>query len=110
MDRPVIDHRGPEFGRLGAETLEGLQAMFKTSGPVVTYPGSASGAWEAALVNVLSPGDRVLMFETGLLAALRRPAQAGRRPGRARSVRGLNRRRCDIWTSVSRDRNKEGKS
>jgi len=70
MDRPVIDHRGPEFGRLGAETLEGLKAMFKTTGPVVTYPASATGAWEAALVNALSPGDRVLMFETGHFATL----------------------------------------
>lgn len=65
MDRPVIDHRGPEFARLGAEVLEGLKAVFKTSGPVVIYPSSGSGAWEAAIVNTLSPGDRVLMFETG---------------------------------------------
>ena len=65
MDRPVIDHRGPEFAHLGAEVLEGLKAVFKTSGPVVIYPSSGSGAWEAAIVNTLSPGDRVLMFETG---------------------------------------------
>ncbi len=65
MDRPVIDHRGPEFAQLGAEVLEGLKSIFKTAGPVVIYPSSGSGAWEAAIVNTLSPGDRVLMFETG---------------------------------------------
>jgi alanine-glyoxylate transaminase/serine-glyoxylate transaminase/serine-pyruvate transaminase len=65
MDRPVIDHRGPEFAQLGAEVLEGVKSIFKTNGPVVIYPSSGSGAWEAAIVNTLSPGDRVLMFETG---------------------------------------------
>jgi alanine-glyoxylate transaminase/serine-glyoxylate transaminase/serine-pyruvate transaminase len=65
MDRPVIDHRGPEFAHLGAEVLEGLKSIFKTRQPVVIYPSSGSGAWEAAIVNTLSPGDRVLMFETG---------------------------------------------
>lgn len=65
MAAPVIDHRGPEFARLGAEVLEGLRSIFQTSGPVVIYPSSGSGAWEAAIVNTLSSGDRVLMFETG---------------------------------------------
>jgi len=65
MDQPVIDHRGPEFARLTAEVLDGLRAVFKTSGPVVIFPGSGTGAAEAALVNTLSPGDRVLIFETG---------------------------------------------
>ena len=65
MDRPVIDHRGPEFAQLGAEVLEGVKSIFRTKGPVVIYPASGSGAWEAAIVNTLSPGDRVLMFETG---------------------------------------------
>ena len=65
MDQPVIDHRGPEFALLTAEVLEGLRDVFKTSGPVVIYPGSGTGAAEAALVNTLSPGDRVLVFETG---------------------------------------------
>ncbi len=65
MDRPVIDHRGPEFARLAVEVLEGLKSIFKTENPVVMYPASGSGAWEAAIVNTLSPGDRVLMFETG---------------------------------------------
>jgi alanine-glyoxylate transaminase/serine-glyoxylate transaminase/serine-pyruvate transaminase len=70
MDRPVIDHRGPEFAQLGIEVLEGLKAVFKTSGPVIMYPSSGSGAWEAAIVNTLSPGDRVLMFETGHFSKL----------------------------------------
>jgi alanine-glyoxylate transaminase/serine-glyoxylate transaminase/serine-pyruvate transaminase len=65
MDQPVIDHRGPEFARLTAEVLEGLQGVFKTSGSVVIFPGSGTGAAEAALVNTLSPGDRVLVCETG---------------------------------------------
>jgi len=65
MDRPVIDHRGLEFAQLGAEVLEGLKSIFKTQSPVIIYPASGSGAWEAAIVNTLSPGDRVLMFETG---------------------------------------------
>ncbi len=70
MAQTTIDHRGPEFAKLGKEVLEGLRPIFKTSGPVVVYPGSGTGAWEAALVNVLSPGDRVLMFETGQFAVL----------------------------------------
>jgi alanine-glyoxylate transaminase/serine-glyoxylate transaminase/serine-pyruvate transaminase len=70
MDRPVIDHRGPEFAQLGGEVLKGLKSIFKTSGPVVIYPSSGSGAWEAAIVNTLSPGDRVLMFETGHFSSL----------------------------------------
>jgi alanine-glyoxylate transaminase/serine-glyoxylate transaminase/serine-pyruvate transaminase len=65
MDRPVIDHRGPEFATLGQEVLEAIRPVFQTSGPVIIYPSSGSGAWEAAIVNTLSAGDRVLMFETG---------------------------------------------
>jgi alanine-glyoxylate transaminase/serine-glyoxylate transaminase/serine-pyruvate transaminase len=70
MDFPTMDHRGPDFAGLGHEVLEGLRAVFKTTQPVVIYPASGTGAWEAALVNTLSPGDRVLMFETGHFAAL----------------------------------------
>lgn len=70
MSRPTIDHRGPEFGRMAREVIEGLQKVFKTSGAVVIYPSSGTGAWEAALVNTLSPGDKVLMFETGHFATL----------------------------------------
>jgi alanine-glyoxylate transaminase / serine-glyoxylate transaminase / serine-pyruvate transaminase len=66
----TIDHRGPEFARLAREVLEGLKAVFKTEGPVVVFPSSATGSWEAALVNTLSPGDRVLMFDTGHFATL----------------------------------------
>jgi alanine-glyoxylate transaminase / serine-glyoxylate transaminase / serine-pyruvate transaminase len=70
IDNATIDHRGPEFGKMGLEILEGLQAVFQTRQPVVIYPASGTGAWEAALVNTLSPGDRVLMFETGHFASL----------------------------------------
>jgi alanine-glyoxylate transaminase/serine-glyoxylate transaminase/serine-pyruvate transaminase len=70
ISSPTIDHRGPEFGRLGRRVLDGLRAVFQTDQPVVIYPSSGTGAWEAALVNVLSPGDRILMFETGHFATL----------------------------------------
>ena len=70
MNRPVIDHRGPEFAKLAADVLESLRTVFQTSGPVVIYPASGTGAWEAAIVNTLSPGDRVLMFETGHFSQL----------------------------------------
>lgn len=70
LSRPTVDHRGPEFARLSLEVLAGLQRIFQTSGPVIVYPSSGTGAWEAALVNTLSPGDKVLMFETGHFATL----------------------------------------
>ncbi len=70
MSLPTIDHRGPEFGALGLKLLAGIQAIFKTQHPVAIYPASGTGAWEAALVNTLSLGDAVLMFETGHFAAL----------------------------------------
>jgi alanine-glyoxylate transaminase/serine-glyoxylate transaminase/serine-pyruvate transaminase len=70
MARPTIDHRGPEFRELALEVLENLKPVFNTSAPVVIFPSSGTGAWEAALVNTLSPGDRVLMFETGHFASL----------------------------------------
>lgn len=70
MDRQVIDHRGPEFQHLALSVLEDCRAVFKTSGPVVIFPSSGTGAWEAAIVNTLSPGDRVLMAETGHFATL----------------------------------------
>jgi alanine-glyoxylate transaminase / serine-glyoxylate transaminase / serine-pyruvate transaminase len=68
--QPVIDHRGPEFQKLGHRVLDGVKTIFKTSGPVIIYASSGTGAWEAALVNTLSPGDKVLMFETGQFATL----------------------------------------
>ncbi len=70
MSLPTIDHRGPEFGALGLKVLAGLQQVFQTKHPVVIYPASGTGAWEAALVNVCSPGDAVLMVETGHFATL----------------------------------------
>lgn len=70
MAQPVIDHRGPEFVALAKEVLEGLSSVFQTSGPVLVYPSSGTGAWEAAIVNTLSPGDHVLMFETGHFSQL----------------------------------------
>jgi alanine-glyoxylate transaminase/serine-glyoxylate transaminase/serine-pyruvate transaminase len=65
IDRQVIDHRGPEFAKLGKEVLEGVKKVLQTTSPVFIYPASGTGAWEAAIVNTLSPGDRVLLFETG---------------------------------------------
>jgi alanine-glyoxylate transaminase/serine-glyoxylate transaminase/serine-pyruvate transaminase len=70
MSRPTIDHRGPEFARLSLEVFEGLKRIFQTSAPVIVYPSSGTGAWEAALVNTLSPEDRILMVETGHFATL----------------------------------------
>ena len=70
MDMPVLDHRGPEFQKLGHRVLAGIKTIFKTKGHVVIYPASGTGAWEAALVNTLSAGDTVLMYETGHFASL----------------------------------------
>ncbi|MBC7800002.1 MAG: aminotransferase class V-fold PLP-dependent enzyme, partial [Gemmatimonadaceae bacterium] len=70
IDRPTIDHRSADFARLGRSVLAGCQAVFQTSGPVVIFPSSGTGAWEAAIVNTLSAGDRVLMVETGHFATL----------------------------------------
>jgi len=70
MAKPTIDHRGPEFKALALEVLGGLKPVFKTAGPVVIFASSGTGAWEAGLVNTLSPGDKALMFETGHFATL----------------------------------------
>jgi alanine-glyoxylate transaminase/serine-glyoxylate transaminase/serine-pyruvate transaminase len=70
MDMPIIDHRGPEFSKLTKRVLEGIKTIFKTAKPVIIYTATGTGAWEAALVNTLSPGDRVLMVETGQFATL----------------------------------------
>jgi len=77
IDSATIDHRGPEFAVLAREVLAGIKDVFRTSSPVVIYPGSGTGAWEAALVNTLSAGDKVVMFETGQFATLWRE-MAGR--------------------------------
>jgi len=70
LSLPTIDHRGPEFGALGLKLTQGIRRIFKTQHPVIIYPSSGTGAWEAALVNVLSPGDHVLIYETGQFAVL----------------------------------------
>ena len=70
IDSPTIDHRGPAFQQLGHDVLEGMRTVFKTASPVIIFPASGTGAWEAALVNTLSPGDKVLMYETGQFATL----------------------------------------
>jgi len=70
IDHPTIDHRGPEFGKLGKAVLAGMKKVFQTEQDVIIYPASGTGAWESALVNTLSPGDRVLMAETGQFATL----------------------------------------
>lgn len=70
MSYPTIDHRGPEFQQLGKTVLEHIRPVFGTTNPVIIFPASGTGAWEAALVNTLSPGDKVLMFETGHFASL----------------------------------------
>jgi alanine-glyoxylate transaminase/serine-glyoxylate transaminase/serine-pyruvate transaminase len=70
IDQPTVDHRGPEFAQLGKEVLRGMREVFQTAHPVIIYPASGTGAWEAALVNTLSSGDRVLMAETGHFATL----------------------------------------
>ena len=70
MDTPIIDHRGPEFAKLAKRCLDGIKTIFKTTNPVIIYTETGTGAWEAALVNTLSPGDKVLMVETGQFATL----------------------------------------
>src|SRR5690349_21933633 len=70
IEMPMIDHRGPEFAKLAKRCLEGIKTIFKTTNPVIIYTATGTGAWEAALVNTLSPGDKVLMVETGQFAAL----------------------------------------
>jgi alanine-glyoxylate transaminase / serine-glyoxylate transaminase / serine-pyruvate transaminase len=70
MDTPIIDHRGPEFQKLAKRVLDGIKTIFKTTSPVIIYTATGTGAWEAALVNTLSPGDRILMVETGQFGTL----------------------------------------
>src|SRR5262249_42866442 len=70
MDTPLIDHRGPEFARLAKRALDGIKTIFKTTNPVIIYTATGTGAWEAALVNTLNAGDKVLMVETGQFATL----------------------------------------
>ncbi len=107
MSRPTIDHRGPEFSRLAREVFEGLRQVFQTSGPVVIYPSSGTGAWEASLVNTLSPGDRILMFDIGHFATLWR-SMAGRLGLQVDSVPGDWRHGVDpeiVESKLAEDRN-----
>src|ERR1051325_10112466 len=87
MDRPTIDHRGPEFAKLSREIFEGLGAVFATQGPVIVFPSSGTGAWEAAIVNTLKLGDKVLVFETGQFATLWKRMAEGPRATGARTAR-----------------------
>lgn len=107
MDRPVIDHRGPEFAKLGVELLEALRPVFQTKSPIVIYPASGSGAWEASIVNTLSAGDRVLMFETGHFSSLWR--QVAERMGLAVDYVPGNWRHgvspADVESRLSADKN-----
>jgi alanine-glyoxylate transaminase/serine-glyoxylate transaminase/serine-pyruvate transaminase len=70
MDSPLIDHRGPEFAKLGKKCLDGIKTIFKTTNPVIVYTATGTGAWEAALVNTLNAGDKVLYVETGQFGSL----------------------------------------
>ena len=70
MDHPTIDHRGPAFAELGSKCLNGMKSIFKTDSAVIIYPASGTGAWEAALANLIAEGERVLMVETGHFASL----------------------------------------
>ena len=65
IDQPTVDHRSPDFAEFALGLLDRMKKVFKTTNPVIVYPSSGTGAWEAAMVNTLSPGDKVLMFETG---------------------------------------------
>ena len=98
---PTIDHRGPEFAEMAKEVIAGMKRVFQTEATVVIYPSSGTGAWEAALSNTLSPGDRVLMFETGQFASL------WRRDGRAARARHrLRARRLAAWRRSGAGRGK----
>ena len=84
----TIDHRGPEFALVGKQALDGMKSIFKITQDVIIYPASGTGAWEAALVNVLSQGERVLMYETGHFAALwtKVAAKLELRPNRSKAT------------------------
>ena len=107
MDMPTLDHRGPEFAELGHAVLAGCQRIFRTKQPVIIYPSSGTGAWEAAIVNTLSPGDKVLMAETGQFAVLWlrhcREIQARRRIPADR-LAARRRRRADRGEACRRSR------
>src|ERR1700750_1177822 len=112
MDTPIIDHRGPEFAKLAKSCLDGIKTIFKTSNPVIIYTATGTGAWEAALVNTLSPGDRVLMVEAGQFATLWKvmAEKLGLRPEFIKTDWRVGADPAAIEDHLRRDRNKEIKA
>ena len=112
MDTPIIDHRGPEFAKLAKSCLDGIKTIFKTTNPVIIYTATGTGAWEAALVNTLSPGDRVLMVETGQFATLWKTMaeKLGLRPEFITTDWRIGADPAAIEDHLRRDRNKEIKA
>src|SRR5438046_237825 len=112
MDTPIIDHRGPEFAKLAKNCLEGIKTIFKTTNPVVIYTATGTGAWEAALVNTLSPGDRVLMVETGHFATLWKTMaqKLGLRPDFIKTDWRIGADPAAIEDHLRKDKNKEIKA
>src|ERR1044072_2423778 len=112
MDTPIIDHRGPEFARLAKKCLEGIKTIFKTTNPVIIYTATGTGAWEAALVNTLSPGDRVLMVETGQFATLwkKMAEKLGPNPDFISPAWRIGAEPAAIEAKLKRDKNKEIKA
>src|SRR6184192_3360095 len=112
MDTPIIDHRGPEFARLTKGVLEGLKTIFKTTNPVIIYTATGTGAWEAALVNTLSPDDRVLMAETGQFATLWKvmAEKLGLRPEFIKTDWRIGADPAAIEAKLREDKNKEIKA
>src|SRR5271166_1290885 len=112
MDTPLIDHRGPEFAKLAKRCLEGIKTIFKTTKPVIIYTATGTGAWEAALVNTLSPGDRVLMVETGQFATLWKgmAEKLGLRPEFIKTDWRIGAEPAAIEEHLRKDRNKEIKA
>jgi alanine-glyoxylate transaminase/serine-glyoxylate transaminase/serine-pyruvate transaminase len=112
MDTPIIDHRGPEFAVLGKRCLEGIKTIFKTTNPVIIYTATGTGAWEAALVNTLNPGDRVLMVETGQFATLwkRMAENIGLKPEFIKTDWRIGADPAAIEDHLRKDKNKEIKA
>src|SRR5499426_464642 len=112
MDTPIIDHRGPEFAKLTRKCLDGIKTIFKTTNPVVIYTATGTGAWEAALVNTLSPGDRVLMVETGQFATLWKimAEKLGLKPEFIKTDWRIGADPAAIEEHLRRDKNKEIKA
>src|SRR5262245_59054986 len=112
MDTPIIDHRGPEFAQLTRKCLDGIKTIFKTTKPVIIYTATGTGAWEAALVNTLSPGDRVLMVETGQFATLwkRMAEKLGLNPEFIETDWRIGADPNVIETHLRKDKNKEIKA